>query len=115
MPSLKNAAVNSESSCAFLTNMESEMANWKALTGVRGEPVVVNLDAVAEMMRFPEQNRTQLWIGDDWKIEVRQAIDEIFAAHAVAARKRPKAENENRHHHTAPKRRAHARVRFKKG
>ncbi|MGC2078315.1 MAG: hypothetical protein WA728_20230 [Xanthobacteraceae bacterium] len=67
------------------------MANWKALTGVRGEPVVVNLDAVAEMMRFPEQNRTQLWIGGDWKIEVRQAIDEIFAAHAVAARKRPKA------------------------
>lgn len=89
------------------------MANWKALTGVRGEPVVVNLDAVAELKRFPEQNRTELWIGGDWKIEVRQAIDEIFDAHAVAARKKPKTEHA-RHHHAGPKRRAHARVRFKK-
>jgi len=91
--------------------MESEMSNWKALTGLRGEPVVINLDAVAEMRRFPEQNRTELWIGGDWKIEVRQAIDEIFAAHAVTARKRTKIEHE---HHLGPRRRAHARVRFKK-
>jgi hypothetical protein len=92
--------------------MENEMANWKALTGVRGEPVIVNLDAVAEMRRFPEQNRTELWIGGDWKIEVSQAVDEIFAAHALAARKKPKIDA--RHHHAGPKRRAHARVRFKK-
>ena len=89
------------------------MANWKASTDVRGEPVIVNLDAVAEMRRFPEQNRTELWIGGDWKIEVRQAIDEVFAAPVVAALKKPKTEHA-RHHHAGPKRRAHARVRFKK-
>jgi uncharacterized protein YlzI (FlbEa/FlbD family) len=89
------------------------MANWKVLTGVRGEPVIVNLDAVAQMRRFPEQNVTELRVGGGWKIEVRQAVDEIFAGHFVTSPKKPKTEHA-RHHHAGPKRRAHARVRFNK-
>jgi hypothetical protein len=93
--------------------MEGEMANWKHLTSPRGQPVIVNLDAVVEIKRFPEQNITELWVGGDWKIEVRQPINEIFAASAVTGPKKSKTEPA-RHHHAGPKRRAHARVRFKK-
>jgi hypothetical protein len=54
------------------------MAGWKTLTNSKtGEQIHVNLD-VAEMKQFPDY--TELWLSRDYKIEVREEPDAIFAA-----------------------------------